>query len=418
MTEMSRISCSATAAPADEVRPRSGQTYKYKRAGAGAPPPGAAPSQARTDFYGIGLCLGDCPLGPRLWRRATDRRGDGGGEARRGRQRDAARDGRHPRLALLRPGLHQPPVLPALPDQHRQRQELRQAWKYNTGLPSSFENSPIVVGNTMYISTPLNQVVALDARTGQRQWQYVHEHNTTVHCCGAVNRGVAVYDDRVYMGALDPRLIALDAASGKKLWDVQVADNERGYALNGPVVAIDGKVITGVSGAEYGIRGFIAAHDARTGKEVWRWYVVQPRGGRLVGPVARERRLRRVAQPEHRARESRQREVCRCVADRRWIRVAGTGDRHGARIGDLHRRQPFARSRRQRAAGRQPVDQRDHRARLPDRRVPLGVPADSPRRLGPRHRESGRAGGSGLGRAADSRRGPGRQARLGGHRPP
>ena len=152
--------------------------------------------------------------------------------------------------------------------------ELRQAWKYNTGLPYSFENSPIVVGNTMYISTPLNQVVALDARTGQRQWQYVHEHNITVHCCGAVNRGVAVYDDRVYMGALDARLIALDVASGKKLWDVQVADNERGYALNGPVVAIDGKVIIGVSGAEYGIRGFIAAHDARTGKEVWRWYVV------------------------------------------------------------------------------------------------------------------------------------------------
>lgn len=148
------------------------------------------------------------------------------------------------------------------------------AWKYKTGIPHAFETSPIVTGGVMYISTPLNHVIALDAATGRRKWEYAHQLGTTVHCCGPVNRGVAVAGNRVYMGTLDARLVVLDAGSGKKLWEVQVADNERGYTLNGPPVSVDGKVIIGISGAEYGIRGFVTAYDAETGKQIWRFHTI------------------------------------------------------------------------------------------------------------------------------------------------
>jgi PQQ-dependent dehydrogenase (methanol/ethanol family) len=148
------------------------------------------------------------------------------------------------------------------------------AWHYATGIPHAFEASPVVIGNIMYVSTPLNHVVALDARTGRKLWEYAESLATTVHCCGPVNRGVAVYGGRVYMGTLDARLVALDAKTGAKAWDVRVADNERGYAVDAAPVAADGKVIIGVSGAEYGIRGRVTAYDAATGAEVWRFYTI------------------------------------------------------------------------------------------------------------------------------------------------
>jgi PQQ-dependent dehydrogenase (methanol/ethanol family) len=151
---------------------------------------------------------------------------------------------------------------------------LKPVWTYRTGVPHAFETSPVVVGGTMYLSTPLNHAVALDAATGQKRWEYVHKLGTTVHCCGPVNRGLAVYGGRVFMGTLDAKLVALDAQSGKQVWEKQVADNAKGYALNGPVVAADGKVIVGTSGAEYGIRGFVAAYDAESGDEVWRFYTI------------------------------------------------------------------------------------------------------------------------------------------------
>jgi alcohol dehydrogenase (cytochrome c) len=151
---------------------------------------------------------------------------------------------------------------------------LKLAWQYKTGIPHAFEASPVVVNGTMYVSTPLNHVVALDAATGRKKWEYAAKLGTTVHCCGPVNRGVAVYGGHVYMGQLDGKLVALDTADGDVAWDVQVGEPNEGYALNGPPVAVDGKVIVGTSGAEYGIRGHVTAYDAGSGDQVWRFYTI------------------------------------------------------------------------------------------------------------------------------------------------
>lgn len=151
---------------------------------------------------------------------------------------------------------------------------LRLAWKYKTGVPHVFQTSPVVVDGTMYISTPLNHVIALDARTGAKRWEYVHQLGITVFCCGPGNRGVAVYGGRVFMGTLDARLVALDARDGRKLWDVKVADADSAFSLTGTPVVVEGRVIVGTSGAEYGRRCFVSAYDAGTGRELWRFYNV------------------------------------------------------------------------------------------------------------------------------------------------
>lgn len=151
---------------------------------------------------------------------------------------------------------------------------LAPAWVYHTGIVSGFETSPIVTGGVMYISTPLNHVVALDASTGAKKWEYTHDYKTTTDCCGPINRGVAVYGGRVYMGTADARLIALDAATGRKLWDVQVGDNEKGYHITSTPLAVDGKIITGISCGEQGGRCYVTAYDATTGKLIWRFYTI------------------------------------------------------------------------------------------------------------------------------------------------
>lgn len=151
---------------------------------------------------------------------------------------------------------------------------LQPVWTYHTGVNKAFEASPVVIDGTMYVSTALNHVVALDPATGQKRWEYAPTLGTTVHCCGPVNRGVAYYDGKVYMGQLDGKVVALDAKDGHVVWAKQLADNKRAYSLTAAPVAADGKVLIGVSGAEYGIRGFLAAYDAATGNEVWRWYAI------------------------------------------------------------------------------------------------------------------------------------------------
>src|SRR5260370_603519 len=121
----------------------------------------------------------------------------------------------------------------------------------------------------------VNDVIALDAKTGRVFWTYQYtalpDHKA---CCGANNRGLAILGDTLFMGTVDAHLVAIDAKDGHPLWNTQVADIKAAYSLTVAPLAVKDKVIVGVGGGELGIRGFIAAYDAKTGKEVWRFYTV------------------------------------------------------------------------------------------------------------------------------------------------
>jgi alcohol dehydrogenase (cytochrome c) len=151
---------------------------------------------------------------------------------------------------------------------------LAPGWVNHSGIPHSSETNPLVVDGTMYLSTALNHVLALDARTGRPRWEYKHVYKTTVDCCGPINKGVTVYGGRVFMATADARLVALDASTGEQLWDVQVGDNEAGYHMTGAPLVVEGKVIAGVSGGEQGCRCYVDAYDATTGARLWRWYTI------------------------------------------------------------------------------------------------------------------------------------------------
>lgn len=150
---------------------------------------------------------------------------------------------------------------------------LRPAWIFQTEVVDSMETSPIVVNGIMYVTTAFNHVYALDARTGAQIWH--HKHNmgpVTTYCCGPNNRGVAVSGDRVFMGTLDAKLVALDAKTGKQLWETEIADPELGYSETMAPSVVDGKVLIGTNGGEYGIRGFVKAFDAETGDLIWTFH--------------------------------------------------------------------------------------------------------------------------------------------------
>jgi alcohol dehydrogenase (cytochrome c) len=148
--------------------------------------------------------------------------------------------------------------------------KLRPAWIFQTEVRESLETSPIVVNGTMFVTTSFNHVYALDARTGEELWHYKHKMGPiTVYCCGPNNRGVAVYGDLVYMATLDAKLVALDAKTGKVAWTTEIADPELGYSETMAPTAVDGKILIGTNGGEYGIRGFVKAFDAKTGKLIW-----------------------------------------------------------------------------------------------------------------------------------------------------
>jgi alcohol dehydrogenase (cytochrome c) len=153
--------------------------------------------------------------------------------------------------------------------------QLRPAWIYQTNDLNSFEASPIVAGGILYISEPPSNAAALDARTGRPVWQFRRAVPSDVGvCCGQVNRGVAVLDDRVFLGTLDAHLLSLDAKTGHLLWDARIADYKQGYSITAAPLALRDKVIVGVSGGEYGIRGFLDAYDAKTGERLWRFWTV------------------------------------------------------------------------------------------------------------------------------------------------
>ena len=147
---------------------------------------------------------------------------------------------------------------------------LRPAWIFQTEVKESMETSPIVVNGVMYITTSFSHVYALNAATGEEIWHYKHNMGPiTTYCCGPNNRGVAVLDDKVYLATLDSKLVALDAKTGKPVWTVTIADPELGYSETMAPTAVNGKVLLGTNGGEYGIRGFVKAFDAKDGKVLW-----------------------------------------------------------------------------------------------------------------------------------------------------
>ena len=157
---------------------------------------------------------------------------------------------------------------------------LQQRWVYQTGVFGlSWESTPLVVDGVMYLTQRPNDVVALDARTGRVFWIYRYptpsNHNA---CCGSNNRGVAVLGDKVFMATLDAHLVAIDATTGSLLWDVEVADMALAYAFTLAPLVVKNQVIVGTAGGDRGIRGFIAAFDAETGDETWRFYTIPEPG--------------------------------------------------------------------------------------------------------------------------------------------
>ena len=151
------------------------------------------------------------------------------------------------------------------------------AWSADMDTERGQEATPLVIDGVLYVTTSWSMVKAYDIRTGALLWAYdpkVDKAKGADACCDVVNRGVAAWKGRVYLGALDGRLIALDAKTGKEAWSTQTTDTSRPYTITGAPRIVRGKVIIGNGGAEYRTRGYVSAYDAATGKLAWRWYAV------------------------------------------------------------------------------------------------------------------------------------------------
>jgi alcohol dehydrogenase (cytochrome c) len=154
-------------------------------------------------------------------------------------------------------------------------QSLKPAWAYQVNSLQKFETTPIVVDGVMYISEPPSHVTALDTRTGRPLWKYRRPMPDDLRaCCGQVNRGVAVLGDLVYLGTIDAHLIALNAKTGAVIWDTTVAEYKTGYSITVAPLALKDKIVVGMAGGEYGVRGFLDAYDAKTGKRAWRFWTI------------------------------------------------------------------------------------------------------------------------------------------------
>jgi glucose dehydrogenase len=161
---------------------------------------------------------------------------------------------------------------------------LRPAFVFQTQVLESMETAPIVVDGVMFLTTSYNHVHAIDATTGEEFWHYKHKMGpVTTFCCGPNNRGVAIGGGRLFMGTLDAKLVALDAKSGALLWSTQIADPEKGYSETMAPAYVDGKVLIGTNGGEYGVRGFLKAFDANDGKLLWTFYSIPDTGTRACG---------------------------------------------------------------------------------------------------------------------------------------
>ncbi len=156
---------------------------------------------------------------------------------------------------------------------------LRVKWLFQLATSEKVETSPLVIGTTMYLTSPPGTVWAIDARTGAALWSYTHPMTSELKpCCGRVNRGLAVLGNTLYLGTLDAHLVALDAGTGSLKWVIKVAEARDGYSITSAPLAVDGKIIIGIAGGEFGIRGFLDAYDAHTGKRVWRFQTIPEPG--------------------------------------------------------------------------------------------------------------------------------------------
>jgi alcohol dehydrogenase (cytochrome c) len=145
-------------------------------------------------------------------------------------------------------------------------------WVFQAQSLQKFETTPLVVDGIMYLTQPPNDVVALDARTGRAFWVYHYAPSPAARpCCGIVNRGVAILGDSLFMATVDAHLVAIDAKNGHALWNVQLAEAAAGYAMTLAPLVVKDRVIVGVAGGEFGVRGFIAAYEAGTGRQAWRF---------------------------------------------------------------------------------------------------------------------------------------------------
>jgi quinohemoprotein ethanol dehydrogenase len=155
--------------------------------------------------------------------------------------------------------------------------ELGVAWTYDLKTNRGVESTPIVVDGVMYVTSAWSMVHALDAQTGKELWVYDPKVDKAIGvraCCGVVNRGVAVYDGQVFVGVIDGRLEALDARTGTLNWSIVTVDQSKPYTITGAPRVVNGKVMIGNGGAEFGVRGFLTAYDANNGEKIWRFYTV------------------------------------------------------------------------------------------------------------------------------------------------
>jgi glucose dehydrogenase len=154
---------------------------------------------------------------------------------------------------------------------------LEMAWYYNLHEGRGVEATPLMVDGKLFVTSAWSVVHALDAKTGKELWVYDPKSDREVgalSCCGAVNRGVAYLDGTIFSAAIDGRLFALDINTGELLWETQTLDVDGPYVITGAPRAAKGLVFIGNSGADFSVRGYVGAYDAKTGEKVWRFYTV------------------------------------------------------------------------------------------------------------------------------------------------
>src|SRR5262245_50204630 len=157
-------------------------------------------------------------------------------------------------------------------------EKLQPVWVFSTGVVSGHEAPPMVSSGVMFVATPSNQVIAIEAKTGKVLWRFRRPAPEGSNIPHQTSRGLALYGDKVFFAVGEALLVAIDVKTGKEVWATKVEENKNGYYITMAPLVADGKVLVGASGGEFGIRGFIAAFDPNSGKELWKAYTVPAPG--------------------------------------------------------------------------------------------------------------------------------------------